>query len=264
MNTKNKMNTQKTANSHEVANTNTTVSSQKTISTDNHPKKIMKELPAEQQPYEKCLTYGAAALTDAELLAAILRCGSKSCTSVELASQLLCYTKEGGLLGLRELSVEDYMSIRGIGKVKAIQIQCLLELSKRISRTKARDKLSVQNPQTIADYYMEFLRHESREMLYAIMLNGSNHMIKDSCISKGTVNASVASPREVFVEALHCQAVYIILVHNHPSGDPTPSKEDIMITRKFRDAGLLMDIPVIDHIIIGDKCYSSLREMGYL
>lgn len=226
-------------------------------------KKIMKELPEDQRPYEKCLAHGTSVLSDAELLAAILRSGNREETSLELAAKLLQCSKEGGLLGLFELSSTDLMAIRGIGKVKAVQLQCILELSKRIARSSAKKKISMNNPQTIADYYMEFLRHESQELFYAIMLNGSNHFIKDCFISKGTANASLASPREVFMEALKCQAVYLILLHNHPSGDPTPSREDIQTTKKFCQAGDLLDMPVIDHIIIGDHQFFSLRAHGY-
>lgn len=226
-------------------------------------KRIMKDLPPEQRPYEKCMALGASALSDNELLAAILRSGSREETSLELASKLLKYTEEGGLLGLWEMSAADLLSIRGIGKVKAVQMQCVLELSKRIASASAKKKLAMNNPQTIADYYMELLRHEQQEMFYAIMLNGSNGFIKECFISKGTVNASLASPREVFIEALKCQAVYLILLHNHPSGDPTPSREDIQTTRQFQQAGMLLDMPLIDHIIIGDHQYYSLRSHGY-
>lgn len=226
-------------------------------------KRIMKDLPPEQRPYEKCMALGASALSDNELLAAILRSGSKEETSLELASKLLQYSEEGGLLGLWELSAADLLSIRGIGKVKAVQLQCILELSKRITAAGAKKKLAMNNPQSIADYYMELLRHEQQEMFYAIMLNGSNHFIKDCFISKGTVNASLASPREVFIEALKCQAVYLILLHNHPSGDPTPSREDIQTTRQFCQAGVLLDMPLLDHIIIGNRQYYSLRSHGY-
>ena len=226
-------------------------------------KRNMKELPIEQRPYEKCMAKGASALSDNELLAAILRSGSREETSLELASKLLQYTQEGGLLGLWEMSAADLLSIHGIGKVKAVQMQCVLELSRRIAAASAKKKLAMNNPQTIADYYMEILRHEQQEMFYAIMLDGSNHFIKDCLISKGTVNASLASPREVFIEALKCQAVYVILLHNHPSGDPTPSREDIQTTRQFCQAGALLDMPLIDHIIIGEHRYYSLRSHGY-
>ena len=150
--------------------------------------------------------------------------------------------------------------MKGIGKVKAIQILCLSELAKRLSKASAEDMLNFDSPESIARYYMEDLRHEKREQMKLLLLNTKTKLIDEIIISKGTVNAAVISPRELFVEALQKGAVSIILLHNHPSGDPTPSREDILITKQIRDAGELLGVNLLDHIIIGDNCYISMRE----
>ena len=120
------------------------------------------------------------------------------------------------------------------------------------------------DPETIANYYMEDMRHQGQELLQMMMLNTKNRLIAETIISKGTVNASLISPREVFLEALKHQAVYIILIHNHPSGDPTPSREDILITRRMKELGTMIGIELMDHIIIGDRSYISLKERGII
>ena len=225
----------------------------------------VKELPEEARPYEKCLKYGAAAMTNAELLAIIIRTGTKGMKSLDLAERILTLKKEHtGLLMLQHLSVNDLLKIKGVGKVKALQIQCITELSNRISKTTAQQSLSFNTPATIADYYMEELRHKEREQLILIMLNTKNKFLKDMIISTGTINSSLVSPREIFVEALKYNTVNMILVHNHPSGDPTPSGEDILTTKRLQTAGDLIGIHLLDHIVIGDNCYISFNERGML
>lgn len=217
------------------------------------------------RPYEKCLRYGAKSLNDQELLAIILRTGTRGHSVLALAGDLLNLPKDGsGLLGLMHLGIKDLMTVSGIGEVKAIQIAAICELSKRIATSSARRRLSFSEPSSIADYYMEQLRHEERECLILIMLDTKMHLIGDSVISKGTVDASLVSTREIFIEACRCRAVQIILMHNHPSGDPSPSREDLKVTEKVKKAGELLDIGLVDHIIIGDRCYVSLFESGIL
>lgn len=228
-------------------------------------KSTTKELPGEQRPYEKCLKYGPEMLTDAELLAAIIRTGSKGLSAIRVAEEILGLSRsEKGILGIFHLSIKELTEIKGMGEVKAIQMKCIAELSRRIAKANAYQSLVFTNPATIADYYMEDLRHQEREHLVLLMLNTKNKLIQDMVLSRGTVNSSLVSSREIFVEALKCHAVYIILVHNHPSGDPTPSREDILITRRLKEAGNLIGISLIDHIIIGDNKYISLKERGIL
>ena len=213
-------------------------------------------------PYEKCLEYGASSLDNAELLAAIIRTGTNGLSSIQLAEKLL--ENAGNLNGLYGMSVSELMQIKGIGKAKAVQICCILELSRRIAKQKARERLDFSNAETIAEYYMEDMRHLSVEKVMLLLLDGRHRLMKEILLSKGTANSSWVPVRNIFVEALRCEAVYMILIHNHPSGYPEPSREDLIITRQIKEAGELLGIPLSDHIIIGDKCYTSLREQNMM
>lgn len=225
----------------------------------------MKEFPKEQRPYEKCQQYGASQLTDQELLAVILRSGTENCTSLELAEKIYqLHPIYQGILALPHLTYENLIKIKGVGPVKAVQILCIVELSRRIATCKAKERLQFTNPSTIADYYMESTRHLTKEQLVLVLLDSKNRFIRDSILSIGTINASLISPREIFLEAFQYEAVNLILVHNHPSGDATPSKQDIQITRKILQAGKLLGIQLIDHIILGEHQYTSLFQEGLL
>ena len=219
----------------------------------------------DELPYEKFKKYGAEGLTDTELLAIILRTGTRNRTPIEISREVL-KGKNGfsGLLALFHMSVKDLMMISGIGEVKAIQLNCIAEISKRLSVCKAKKGINFSNPQAIADYYMEITRHEEREIFRLILLDNRNNLISDSVLSLGTVNATLVSPRDVFMEALKQNASYIILMHNHPSGDPTPSRQDFNITNKIKEVSELMEIPLLDHIIIGDRQFISFKKQGLL
>ncbi len=223
------------------------------------------QLPVNSRPYERCCEYGPQVLTDSELLAVVIRCGFKGKNSIELATEILkTASNAGDLTGLMHISLPALMKIKGIGKVKAIQIQCVCELSKRIAKTNAYAGLNFNHPRTIAAYYMEQMRHNSREELIVCMLDTKCRLIKDIVLSRGTVNASLITPREVFLEAFRYEAVFIVLIHNHPSGDPTPSSNDSAITKRIQQCGELMGITLLDHIIIGDNSYTSFRENDLL
>ncbi|KAB1440205.1 MAG: DNA repair protein RadC [Candidatus Galacturonibacter soehngenii] len=224
----------------------------------------MKQIPKQEQPYEKFSQFGPESLSDAELLAIIIRTGTKEEKSIDLAKRILNISSDEGLLAITRLSLKDLQQIKGIGKVKAVQIKCIAEFSRRIAKTTARRRLCMNNPRTIADYYMEDLRFVNQEVTLLVMVDTKNQFLSDKVISKGTVNASLISPREIFLESLNNQAVYIILIHNHPSGDPTPSREDILATKRIKEAGMLIGIMLLDHIIIGDKRYISMKEQGIL
>ena len=220
----------------------------------------LKELPISERPYEKCEKSGVEALSDAELLAVVLRSGTKDLTVVDLSKQILSMNPfYEGLLGICHTSREELQKIPGIGKVKAMQILCIAELSKRLAQAKVEDKISFHDPSSIADYYMERMRHEEQEQMICTMLNTKNQFLGDK-VSVGTVNQTVASPRELFLEALRCEAVSVLMIHNHPSGDPTPSRQDILTTKRMKEAGEFLGIPLCDHIIIGDRTYISFRE----
>ncbi|MBO5247617.1 MAG: DNA repair protein RadC [Eubacterium sp.] len=218
-----------------------------------------RELPISERPYEKCLQAGPQTLSDAELLAVILKTGSPQMNAVQLAQQILrAGTKS--LLNLYQMSVEELMQFPGIGEVKAIQLKCVAELSRRIAQTEQKERVCLSNAQSVAAYYMERMRHERTECLMVSMFDIKCRLIADTVIATGTVRAVLSSPREIFLRALEKKAVTIILLHNHPSGDPTPSKEDFALTERVQRCGELMDIPLSDHIIIGDRRYYSFRE----
>lgn len=218
-----------------------------------------------ERPYEKCEQRGAASLSDEELLAVLLRTGTRGENALALARRIL-YNGSGepGILSIHQFSMERLKKIKGIGRVKAIQISCISELAKRLSKASCHEMLSFDDPETIARYYMEDLRHEKQEIMKLLMLNTKAKLIGETDISKGTVNASLITPRELFIEALQKNAVSIVIMHNHPSGDPTPSREDMLTTKRILDAGALIGIELLDHIIIGNNCYVSFREEGLL
>lgn len=227
----------------------------------------MKEIPESQRPYEKCIREGENTLSDSELLAVILRCGTRGMNSLTLANDILSHMEQSpypGLLGLLHCSVSDLKKIHGIGTVKAVQLKCIGELSKRIASTAARISLDFNSPDSIAAYYMEQLRHQEQEIMICMMLDNQNHLLGDTMLSKGTVNATLITPREVYLEALQYHAVNLILIHNHPGGNPAPSKCDKEITERICQAGEMLGINLLDHIIIGDHRYISFREEGLM
>ena len=215
----------------------------------------------ETKPYERFLRFGADSLTDAELLAIILRTGTKGDNSTELGKKILSLRQHPeGLLGLHYVTIGDLLTIKGIGMVKAVKIKCITELVKRMSKSRALQNLKMDKPSTVAEYFMEDLRHMQTECILLLMLDNKNRLLCSEIISKGTVNASLLSSREIFTIALKNNAVSILLLHNHPSGDPQPSQQDIVITLKVNEASEMIGIPLLDHIIIGDNTYISLKE----
>lgn len=224
---------------------------------------IMKDYPVSEKPYEKALSEGIQVLSDAELLALILRTGSKQLNVLEVCRSLL-QNGQKNLLNLYDYSVEEMMKIPGIGKVKAYQLKAIGELSIRISKSMKFPCIRMDRARQVAAYYMEQFRHEKKEHFWVVFLDTKCNFIGDEELSMGTVNASIVSPREVFLSALHKNAVYILILHNHPSGDPTESREDVAITERIKQSGEIVGIHLLDHIIIGDNCYCSFKEKGLL
>lgn len=222
--------------------------------------------PAAMPPYEKFLKLGPKTLSEAELLAIILRTGTRNHSALELAGQILALFKgrEGGLNGLHHISLKELMGIPGIGEVKAVKLKCIAELAIRMSKERAACSLSFRSPASVAEYYMETLRHEEKEKVLLLLLDNKLQLIEEAIVSVGTVNASLLSSRDLFIKALRCGASNLMLLHNHPSGDPKPSRQDIQITKKIKEAGELMDIPLMDHIILGDGSYISFKEAALL
>lgn len=226
----------------------------------------IKDLPFAERPYEKLENCGAEALSNAELLAIVIRTGNKNETSVALAQRLLTLDEEGnGLSFLHDMSMEEFMSIRGIGRVKAIQLKAVMELSKRVASTfPAKGRATVKSPQDISRLFMEEMRHMKKEVFKVVFLNTKNHIVKSTNISIGSLNASIVHPREVFKEAVKTGCAAVVFLHNHPSGDPEPSKEDIETTNRLVSAGNILGIKVLDHIIMGDGKFISLKEKGFI
>jgi len=226
--------------------------------------KTVKNMPRLERPYEKCLAFGPSSLSDAELLAVILKTGTKDKTSIELAREIISLNEDyDGLAGIHHLTYERLLSIRGIGNAKAVQLLCLCEIASRISCSMAKTRMEFHSPGSIADYLMEEMRYLDKEEVRVLMFDGKHSLIRESRISIGTVNTALSSPREVFLEALKYQAVYIILIHNHPSGDPLPSTQDVLLTKQMMKAGMLIGIELSDHIIIGNQKFYSFRENGF-
>ncbi len=220
---------------------------------------------SKELPYERFLDFGPEYLTEAELLAIILRTGTRSKPALALAEEVLSLSKypKEGLLGLYDISLDDLQRIPGIGQVKAIKLKCLTELCVRMSRAKAKEGLILNNSKQVADYVMEQLRHLTTETVYLLSVDSKGRLIDERKMSDGSVRMALISPREVFTMALKVNAVNIILIHNHPSGDPSPSSSDREITARLKEAGEWMDIPLLDHIIIGDNNYYSFKEANW-
>ena len=221
----------------------------------------IKQLPISERPYEKLELYGEKALSNAELLAIIIKSGTKEETSVQIAQKLLSLsgnTKDGELNNLKNMALEELMTIKGIGKVKAIQIKALCELSIRMSKPSDYRKIVIREPYDIAKIMLEELRFEKREIAKLVILNNGNEIIKIKDISIGGANFVNISLREILSDPIKMQAPKIILVHNHPSGDATPSEQDISFTNKLYSAALIFEIQLLDHIVIGNKKYTSI------
>ena len=225
----------------------------------------MKELPEAERPYEKLEQYGAKALTNAELLAILIKTGTKEGTAVGLAQQILKMnsTGEENLSFLMDLTIEEFMKIKGIGKVKAIQLKAVCELSSRMNQDINYQTTKITNPKDVANILMDKMRFEKQEILQTIMLDNRNNIIKIKEIAKGTGNYVKASIKSILSEAIKIEAPKIILVHNHPGGDPTPSQKDIEFTRKVKQASEIMGIELIDHVIIGRVQYKSIFSQGF-
>ncbi|GAA0177358.1 DNA repair protein RadC [Clostridium sediminicola] len=220
------------------------------------------DLPCNERPREKIIRYGAGELSNNELLAIVLRCGTKSENIINLCNRLL--KKSGGLNGLFDLTSEEFMEIKGIGAAKAAQLLAIAELSKRFKSFKSGDEMKIKCPKDAADLLMEDMRYLKEEHLKVILLNTKNIVIYIKDVSIGSINSSIVHPREVFVEAIKRRSATILICHNHPSGDPTPSEEDISITRRLLKCSNIVGIDILDHLIIGNGKYISLKEKGML
>lgn len=225
----------------------------------------MKELPSSERPYEKCERFGAKALSNAELLAVLIKSGTRERTSLSLAMEILqLHPSYKGLLGLHHLTQKDLMKISGVGRVKAIQILCAVELSKRLAKECKSVAPYFCRPQQLAAYFMEDMRNWETEHLVAVYLDTGGRLLYHQTVFKGGIQSSMVQPRELLRLALLHDAAQYVVLHNHPTGDPTPSQEDVIVTKRLVDASDEIGIPLTDHIIIGDNRYVSLKERGLI
>ena len=223
----------------------------------------IRDLPEEARPRERLQRYGAQVLSDAELLAIIIRTGTRAETALTLAQRIL--KGDGGRSGLSfvaDASVEELSKNKGIGPAKSVQIKAAVELGLRLSSHDKRRSAVMTSPAEVSSYLMGEMRFLEKEHFRAMLLNIKNHLIAIEDISVGSLNSSIVHPREVFKPAIRRSSASIILVHNHPSGDPTPSREDLEVTQRLVEAGKIIGIEVIDHVIIGNGSYVSLKEKG--
>ncbi|MBU5427218.1 DNA repair protein RadC [Tissierella pigra] len=223
----------------------------------------IKELPMTERPREKLYSHGPSALSNEELLAIIIRTGNKEDSAIDLARKILSKDNRG-LAYLRDTTLQELMEIKGIGRCKAAQILSAIEIGKRLNYKEALYKVKINEPSTIANLYMDEMRYLQKEHFRIALLDTKNQIIVTEEISVGTLNASIVHPRDVFKAAIKRNSNSMILVHNHPSGDPKPSNEDINITNRLVEAGNLIGIKVLDHIIIGDNRYISFKEKNLI
>ncbi|MDF2000099.1 RadC family protein [Peribacillus frigoritolerans] len=223
---------------------------------------LIRDYPKEERPRERFLQDGPQSLSNLELLALLLRTGSREESVLQLSGRLINSFK--GLRLLKEASVEELTVIKGIGEAKAIQILASVELGRRINNLNDQDRYVIRSPEDGANYCMEEMRFLSQEHFVCLYLNTKNQVLQKTTVFIGSLNASIVHPREVFKEAFKRSAASIICLHNHPSGDPSPSREDIEVTKRLVECGKIIGIEVLDHIIIGEHKYVSLKEKGYL
>ncbi|UOY94161.1 DNA repair protein RadC [Ectobacillus sp. JY-23] len=222
----------------------------------------IRDMVREDQPRERMLTEGASSLSNTELLAILLRTGSKEESVLTLANRILHHFD--GLRLLKDATVEEITEIHGIGIAKAVQLMAAFELGRRMVRLEYKQRYSIRNPEDCAKYMMEEMRFLQQEHFVCLYLNTKNQIIHRQTVFIGSLNASIVHPREVFREALRRSAASLICLHNHPSGDPSPSREDIEVTKRLTECGKIMGVELLDHIIIGEHKFVSLKEKGYI
>jgi DNA repair protein RadC len=225
----------------------------------------MKKMPADDRPYEKLQRHGARALSDAELLSIIIRNGTKSMPALSLSQKIISESGDLGLLMLNDASLEELMSISGIGRVKALQIKAAIEIGNRtFEKARNQNRRQIKNPDDAVGLLEEQMRCQPREELQMILLDTRHRVIKIIRLSSGGLSSAVIQPRDVFREAVKANAAAVILAHNHPSGDFTPSSDDISTTLKLREVGDLMGVRIIDHIIISTAGIFSMKQQGLI
>ena len=223
---------------------------------------MIKEMPLAERPRERLKHHGAEIVQSHELIAILLRTGSRQVSVLELAKQLLY--RYGSLKELADARVEDYMRIPGIGFAKAIELKAAFELGRRTVHEPFPDKIPLRSPERIYQFLKDRYDRKTQEHLVALYLNTKGELLKQEVLFVGSLNVSVVHPREVFKHAVLNSAASVVIAHNHPSGDPTPSAHDVEVTKLIRDNGTMMDIPLLDHVVIGRDRYFSFKEKGVI
>ncbi len=223
---------------------------------------MIRDYPAHERPRERMLNEGPEALSNQELLAILLRTGTKKESVLHLANRIVQHFE--GLRMLKNATIGELKEINGIGDVKAVELIAAIELGRRISRLQFDERYAIRSPEDGANYLMDELRFLEQEHFVCLYLNTKNQVIHKKTIFIGSLNSSIVHPREVFKEGIRRSAASLICFHNHPSGDPSPSSEDIDVTKRLVECGKILGIEMLDHIIIGDRKYVSLKEKGYV
>ena len=223
----------------------------------------IKQMPSEEKPREKLLREGSDRLSTTEILAILINSGTKEISALEIAAQLLSMDKRG-VRFLAECSPEELGRIKGMGQAKICTVLAAVELGKRIAAAPVRDRNLIRSSSDIEDLFMEKMRYYKKEHFVSLMINAKGEIIEETEVSIGDLCSSSTHPREVFVDAVKRSAGSVVFLHNHPSGDPSPSDTDIQTTKRLIEAGTILGIPVLDHIIIGDGIYVSMKAMGLI
>lgn len=226
------------------------------------PQMMIRDVHIADRPRERLIREGAGNLSNQELLAILLRTGSRSESVLVLANRVLSTIDR--LPDLKELTVDEMTKIKGIGEAKAVQLLAAAELGKRLYRTAPHERYKIRSPEDAANYLMTDMSSLNQEHFVVLFLNVKNEVLHKQTIFIGSLNSSIVHPREVFREAFKRSAASMIISHNHPSGDTTPSREDIEVTKRLMEAGQIMGVDVLDHIIIGDQKFISLKDKGYI
>ena len=221
---------------------------------------LIKDIPIKERPRERLIRYGAKNLSNEELISIILKTGTKEISVKELSTRIL--SKYNDISNLKDLEINTLMNIKGIGKVKAIELIAAIELGRRVYLDKEIESVKIRGSEDVYNYFNDLLKDKKQEHFYALYLDNKKKVISKKLLYVGTINGSVAHPREIFKQAYLQSASFIICVHNHPSGDPTPSKEDMVFTNNLMEIGKLNNIPILDHIVIGNNSYYSFFEEG--
>ena len=229
---------------------------------DNNQHMTIKQMPLELRPRERLVQFGVGSLSNAELLAILLNTGTKNRTTLQVSEKLLAHFQNLGTMG--RSTVEELCEIDGIGEAKASKVLAAFELGRRVSKASPSNRRIIESPEDAAQFLMDEMRHLDREHFKALVLNIKNQVLRCIDVSIGSLNSSIVHPRELYKMVIRHNGAAVIVVHNHPSGDPTPSAEDIGITKRLAEAGRILGIELLDHVILGDGRFVSLKEYNLM